>query len=205
MPLICLCLAILLQGAKSESNTWIDLFNGKNYTGFKFYIAAGPENTFDVKDECLYIKGPLAGYVYTKAKYRNYELKYEWKFERPENLASDEVFKGGSGVLLHITRILKQWPQSIEVDGRYQDVGKMNVYGKAQGEFQDYPDARRKSMKKVGEWNSTVIGSNDGKIEVRVNGHLVSQGTTDQREGFIGFQAKGTNILYRNIKLRVLE
>jgi hypothetical protein len=153
----------------------------------------------------MWLKAPLAGYAYTRKKYRNYELQFEWKFERPEGLTSDAEFKGNSGVLLHINRILKQWPQSIEVEGRYLEAGLLLNHGKSTLESKDFPEVRQKAIRKVGEWNTTLIKMNEGAIEVRVNGQLVATGTTDLREGFIGFQAQGADVLYRAIKIKVAK
>jgi len=202
---LCCCLLMPVWQEPAKTDGWVSLFNGKNYAGLNFYIAAGPEHTFDVKDGCMYLKAPLAGYTYTRQRYRNYELMYEWKFERPDGLTDDKTFTGNSGVLLHINKILKNWPQSVEVEGRYLEAGKLLVYGKATGDFKDYPDARLASTRPVGEWNTTHITNKDGAIAVTINGKLVSEGTTDLREGFIGFQAQGANILYRNIKLREIK
>lgn len=195
-----------LQGKPSDNDaSWVELFNGKNYAGWTFWISIGPEYTFDVKGGNMWIKAGHAGYTYTRKAYRNYELQYDWKFERPEELKDDSTFTGNSGVFLHITKVLKEWPQSVEVEGKYLDVGKLLVYGKAKGEFKDYPENRKAATKPVGEWNTTHVYNNDGVIKVTINGKLVAEGTTDLREGFIGFQAQGANILYRGIKLRELK
>lgn len=217
-----------LNQAEKET-TWVDLFNGKNYAGFTFWIIGGPERTFVIKDGCMLIhpippgaqyttdrimpisdteilsRVPFMGYTYTRQQFRNFELKYQWKYERPINLTTDSSFAGNSGVFLYLTRVLKSWPVSVEVDGRYSEVGKLLTHGKAQGEFKDYPDARKKAMKPVGEWNETQVYCKDGTIKVTVNGQLVAEGTTDQREGAIGFQAQGASIYYRNIKVHELK
>lgn len=188
-----------------ENSKWISLFNGKNYEGLTFYIAAGPERTFDVKDGCLWLKAPLAGYTYTRKKYSNYELEYEWKYERPEELTEDAKFIGNTGVLLHISRIMKNWPKCVEIEGKYLEEGKMLFHSKAQGTFTDYETARKTSMKPVGQWNLMQILSKDGNIQVKFNGKLVAEGTTDLKEGNIGFQAQGADVLYRNIRIRELK
>ena len=126
----------------AQEAAWVSLFNGTNYAGLIFWIIGGPEKSFDVKDGCMVIhpvpagqqytterifqigdkdilsRKPLAGYTYTrKNDYRNFELKYEWKYERPTNLTEDKAFTGNSGVFVYLTRVLKSWPQSVEVDG----------------------------------------------------------------------------------------
>src|SRR5207248_918536 len=114
-------------------------------------------------------------------------------------------FTGNSGAFVYLTRVLKSWPQSVEVDGKYTAVGKLLAYGKAKVESKDNPDARKAATKPVGQWNETQVSCNEGAIKVTVNGKLVSHGTTDQREGSIGSQAQGTCIYYRNIKVRELK
>ncbi|HMP16111.1 MAG TPA: DUF1080 domain-containing protein [Gemmatales bacterium] len=188
-----------------DKEGWVTLFNGKNYLGFNFYIPQGPEYTFDVKDGCMYLKAPLLGYTYTRQRYRNYELKFDWKYERPADLVDESSFTGNSGVLLHINRILKNWPQSIEVDLKNNELGKLLVHGKASVECKEYPEARQQATKAVGDWNTILIFNQEGNIRVTVNGKLVVEGTTDLREGHIGFQAAGSNVLLRNIQLREIK
>lgn len=230
MHMICLILLITQAGKEPAlESSWTDLFNGRNYAGFKFWIIGGPERTFDVVDGMMVIhpipsgakytteriipisdteilsRVPLMGYAYTTKQFRNFELKYEWKFERPVNLTTDDGFAGNSGVFVYLTRVLKSWPMSLEIDGRYSEMGKLKTHGKAQGEFKDHLDARKKAMKPVGQWNQTHVTCKDGSIKVVINGQLVAEGTTDQREGAIGFQAQGASICYRNIKVCELK
>jgi hypothetical protein len=188
-----------------NTGEWISLFNGRNYEGMTFYIATGPERTFDVKDGCLWLKAPLAGYAYTRKKYSNYELEYEWRYERPADLVDDASFTGNTGVLLHISRIMKNWPKCVEIDGKYLDEGKIIFHSKVVGTSQDYESERRSAMKPVGQWNQMRIISNNGTIQVRFNGKLVAEGTTELKEGNIGFQAQGADVLYRNIRIRELK
>src|SRR5215213_2317056 len=89
---VVLLMGCLLQDADSGDRH--PLFNGKNYEGFTFWIPGGPEETFLVKDGCLAITGRKAGFAYTRKKYRNYELSYEWRFERPAELTDESAFPG---------------------------------------------------------------------------------------------------------------
>lgn len=204
MPGILISLFTLIAPVQ-ESNEWVSLFNGKNYAGLTFYISAGPERTFDVKDGCLWIKAPLAGYTYTRKKYSNFELEYEWKYERPEDLTDDSKFAGNTGVLLHISRIMKNWPKAVEIEGKYLEEGKLLFHSKAQGTFTDHETARMAAVKPVGQWNHMQVLSKDGNIQVKFNGKLVAEGTTDLKEGNIGFQAQGSDVFYRNIRIRELK
>jgi hypothetical protein len=241
MATLILIMALALAQPPADDAGWVDLFNGKNYAGFIFWIIAGPERTFDVKDGSMVFhpvpagqtyttdrifqiddqvhlsQFPISGFAYTRKQYANFDLKYEWKYERPTDLTDDSKFTGNSGAFIYLTRVLKSWPQSVEVDGKYTEAGKLLAYGKAHVEAKEYPDARKAAMKPVGEWNETTIHCKSinflgldilnhyREIRVTINGKLVSVGTTDQNEGAIGFQAQGACIYYRNIKVRELK
>src|SRR5689334_22500408 len=103
---------VALSLAAGGDDEWQPIFNGTNYAGLTFWIPGGPEETFDVEDGCMVIKPVKAGFTYTRRKYRNYELSYDWRYEKSTS-------QGNGGVLLHITiPLLKEWPRSIEVDAK---------------------------------------------------------------------------------------
>ncbi len=218
---------VLPQNGKPTGD-WEALFNGKNYAGFTFWIPGGPENTFFVENGCMVFRGKTNGFTYTRKKYRNYELSYQWRYERPRDLKDDATFQGNSGVFIHQSRILlkddatfqgnrgvfshqsrvtKPWAQCIEVEGKYTDMGKLMIHGKTKviGELADYPEARKAATKPVGEWNTTLVHVNEGKVRITINGKVVSEGAIEEKEGAIGFQAQGTEVWYRNIHLREMK
>jgi hypothetical protein len=189
------------------------------YAGFRFWIPGGPEYTFFAENGEMVIRGARAGFAYTTKKYRNYELSYEWKFERPADLQNDADFKGDSGIFLHESRLVKdgsfgltyktmQWPRSVEVEGKYTEMGRLVPHEKVKGEFKDYPDARRQAMRPVGQWNTSLITCNEGRITVTINGKLMAEGQlaaeekTNPWEGSVAFQAQGAEIHYRNIRIK---
>jgi hypothetical protein len=213
MPMLAVLLTTLatVSPQAQPSAEWLTLFNGKNYAGFTFWIPGGPEETFLIKDGCMAITGRKAGFTYTRQTYRNYELTYEWRYERPSELKDDATFQGDGGVLLHITiPLLKQWPRSLEVDGKYTDAGTLIVHEKKRGEIefegQDDPGARKGATRPVGEWNTTHVTCKDGEVKVALNGKVVATGrTTNHAEGAIGFMSQGWYMSYRNIRLRELK
>jgi len=95
------------------------------------------------------------------------------------------------------------------------------------GAIYDLVSTNIDAMKPVGEWNHIQITSNDGLIQVEVNGRLVSKIDLDlwtevnkrpdgsahkfdiayknhPRKGYIGLQDHGSDCWYRNIKLKKL-
>src|SRR5437660_12879939 len=93
-----------------------DLFNGKDLTGWK-YIPEKAAKTYTVVDDYIKVSGQPAGYFYTDKSFKNYVLKFDWRYKRPANLEDDKKFEGNSGCLIHITGAHKVWPTSLEVQG----------------------------------------------------------------------------------------
>jgi hypothetical protein len=57
------------SGEKTAAGEWQPLWNGKDFSGFRFQFGAqGTENngTFTVKDDTILISGKPAGYLYTE-------------------------------------------------------------------------------------------------------------------------------------------
>lgn len=108
MALICSVPSALFAGAVAAEDQVVELFNGKDFTGWKLFIPdpnAEVTRTWSVKNGVIHCTGEPAGYLRTTTPYNNYELTLEWRFPG----------KGGnSGVLLHIQDKDEVWPKSIE-------------------------------------------------------------------------------------------
>jgi hypothetical protein len=96
------------------------------------------------------------------------------------------------------------------------------------GAIYDLVKPSKNAMKPVGEWNKMVVTCDKSKIEVELNGDVVTKMDLDQwpeknkrpdgsahkfdvaykehpRKGYIGLQDHGSDCWYRNIKLKPLE
>ncbi len=105
--------------AQQKQPKEIPLFNGKDLTGWKAFLAdpnVKPEEVWSVQDGILICKGTPLGYIYTEKEYRDFILKLEWRW------APDKK-PGNSGVLLRVHGEHKIWPRSVEAQLMYMNSG----------------------------------------------------------------------------------
>jgi len=184
------------------------LFNGKNLKGFKpvFKDGADPAATWRVEKGVLVCTGKPNGYLVTEKSYKNYVLRYDWKYARPAGLEGDDKFNGNSGCLVHITGEHKIWPKSVEVQGAYKDHANIFAIGGApKGDFKKDGPAQKAAFRPVGEWNTTEVTSQDGKLTSKLNGVQVCEGRSELKEGPIGFQSEGAEMHWRNITIKEIK
>jgi hypothetical protein len=68
----------------------------------------------------------------------------------------------------------------------------------------DFPDARARAFRPIGQWNSVEIVAKDGQIKSYHNGELLSHVTEHEftEAGYIGFQSEGVPLRWRNIRIK---
>lgn len=182
----------------------IELFDGKTLDGWKTSSEA-----WSVKDGVLTTKGKPAGVIRTKKDYENYVLTFEWRWPKDSQ-------GGNSGLLVHTTtpKEIGPWPKSIEVQLHRGNAGDFWVIGNALNveNEKERKKGRRflnltdDSEKPFGEWNKMEVTCKGDTISVKVNGDLVNKATNcSSTKGAICFQAEGTPLQFRNIKLKKLS
>ncbi len=188
---------------------WVSLFNGRDLTGWKPFLAdanADPASVWSVKDGVLVCSGKPAGYIATTAQYTSFELELEWRFD-------PEKGEGNSGVLLRVQEPDKVWPLSVEAQLQSKNAGDIwNIDG-----FPMKTDADRTkgrwtgklkptNEKPLGEWNKYHIVMAGSALALIVNGELQNR-ATDVRvvPGRIALQSEGAHIEFRNIRIRPLD
>ena len=200
------CTTTTAAEEKKDGGGFKPLFNGKNFEGWKFELGkADPEKTFKVKDGIIVVSGNPNGYFYTDKSYKNYILRFDWRYKRPKGLEDDEKFGGNSGLLVAIQEPHKVWPKCVEVQGMNKEHGRIFGLGKFEAKFNFDAKALKKARKPVGEWNTTEVLVKDGAITSKVNGAQISTGKSDLTEGPFGFQSEGAEIHFKNIKIKVLD
>ncbi|MCP5111414.1 MAG: DUF1080 domain-containing protein [bacterium] len=211
IALACLC-------GTATAADGVDLFNGKDLSGWTHYLWNREAKTQDtstpmsavwsVKDGILICKGRPTGYIRTVKEYDSYKLVVEWRWPKG-------TVKGNNGVLVHSTtpNALGQWPKSIEVQLAKDNAGDFWVIGTTL----DVPnvETRRKgrrhlnltddSEKPAGQWNRMEIVAKGDEVIVHVNGDLVNHATNcSDTKGAISLQSEGALIHFRKVHLTPL-
>jgi Domain of Unknown Function (DUF1080) len=198
-------LALSVTAFAADKDEGTPLFNGKDLTGLKVQFkdadkGADPAKTFTVKDGALIVSGKPTCYIYTDKSHRDYVLTYEWRF--PEGSSPDS----NSGCLVHITPPHKVMPKSVEPQGRYRDHGKLFFLGGVKGEGTFDEAAHKKALKPMGQWSTTEVTCKaDGTVSVKLNGTPVATGKSELTSGPIGFQSEGTEVHFRNIRIKATK
>lgn len=151
--------------------------------------------------------GKPRGYIHATRSYRNFRLSYECRFARPTELNTDADFKGNTGLLLFVQEPHKVWPASIEVQGKYAEIGAIKANGgAAQPVVHEVPGARERARGQVGRWMRFEVLALDGALEVKLNGQRIATSeATALREGLIGFQAEDFPFELRQVQVKVLS
>jgi hypothetical protein len=190
----------------------VDLFNGRDFSGWELQTtpSAAIGDAFRVlPDGVIASEGKPSGFLATTASYRNYKLHVEWRWTGKP---------GNGGVLLHISpgTFDRVWPVSLQVQTKHGNVG--DLLPMAAGSFAEPltskpgADTRIKahtaadSEKPVGEWNACDVVSQDGVVEVTINGLLQNRVTqVSPSSGQVGFQLEGTPYELRHVELTPLN
>jgi len=203
---------------------WVLLFNGENTDGWRGYNMDQLPSAWKVSDGTLMSAGEggdIGGDIITVKKYENFDLMLDWKLA-PE---------GNSGILYHIV----EGPElhSTYFSGpEYQiidDIGFPGGVGPFNSTGADYAmtpaDTIMKVLHPVGNWNSSRIVFDHGKVTHYLNGKKIVEFTAwsddwnskvesgkwkkypeygKAKTGYIGLQDHGSKIWFKNIKLREL-
>ena len=177
----------------------IDLFNGKDLTGWEIY---GTEKWY-VQDGLLISEsGPDAqyGYLATNDHYKDFEVSLEFLQEAD----------GNSGVFIRSTiegTKVSGWQVEVAPPGKHTG-GVYESYGRG---WLIKPDPEKEKHLKEGEWNTMKIRVSGDQLTSWLNGNeMVS--ITDEKigagEGSIALQIHdggGIRVKWRNIKITVPE
>ena len=209
----CLVLTFIVSSFSTlRAEDAVNLFNGKDLTGWTYHLAdpdVKMDDVWSVEDGVLVCIGKPKGYLITKKDdFKDYKLTVQWRWHTGKG--------GNNGVLVHCSTpgALGVWCKSVEVQLANGNAGDFWVIGtdlvvpneEERQKGRRHLNLTDDSEKALGEWNEMEIVCQGDKITVRVNGDLVNVATdVSETQGAIALQSEGTPIQYRNIKLTCLK
>lgn len=202
-----LCAGIAVDAAADDGFT--PLLDGKTLAGWKV------RSEKDAKaDEWTVVDGVLkakAGnsWLATEKEYGDYVLQLEWRV--PEN--------GNSGVFIRVPELKAgehPWEKGIEIqvldDKGPQYAGKLKPW-QYSGSLYGAVPADQSAFAGAGQWNKYEITCRGDLVTVVLNGKKISEGDMSKidalksrpRRGIIGLQNHGTEVEYRNLRIKELN
>ncbi len=196
------------------------LFNGKNLNGWYAYEPgsgkhANASEVFKVDQQMIRLYGVKAGYLMSEQSFQNFQLTLEFRWNTDSTFTRKSNSKN-SGVMYLVPSTTSDtlWPKGIQFQIKegatgdfvlLQDVtlqinGKTTVPGRSvvAARFED-------AAKPVGEWNTIIITSVNGRVKQELNGKLVNEGTeASVSEGRILLQYEGYPIDFRKVVIKKL-
>ena len=222
------------QASKKNASEWISLFDGTSLNGWRAYngdemppgwMIIDSVLTFttdQIMEEDYDYKGSR-DIIYGASEFDNFELYLEWKIPKG----------GNSGIFYHLkegydgpSEVAPEY-QLLD-DKNYEEVHnyKLKDWQKTGADYAMYsPDTSEKILNPIGEWNSSTIVFTPKRVDHWLNGRKVLSfipwsedwykrrnsgkwsGAPDYakyKTGFIGLQDHGSNLYFRNIKIKNL-
>tara|TARA_Y100000996_G_scaffold323501_1_gene259555 strand:- start:139 stop:858 length:720 start_codon:yes stop_codon:yes gene_type:complete len=222
------------QASKKNASVWINLFDGTSLNGWRAYngdemppgwMIIDSVLTFttdQIMEEDYDYKGSR-DIIYGASEFDNFELYLEWKIPKG----------GNSGIFYHLKEGYDGPPEvapeyQLLDDKNYEEVHnyKLKDWQKTGADYAMYsPDTSEKILNPIGEWNSSTIVFTPKRVDHWLNGRKVLSfipwsedwykrrnsgkwsGAPDYakyKTGFIGLQDHGSNLYFRNIKIKKL-
>lgn len=176
--------------ADEAEEGFVSLFDGKTLDGWHLMNGA----KFVVEDGVLKHNVGL-GWLRSDKEYADFILRLEFRFMKP---------KQDGGVFLRSVKEGENWP-SRKYEVQVENTRRMAMIFGAKHDLN--VELVQKVLKPDGEWNAYDIRIVGSRIEVRLNGQLVTTSdSADQlKRGYIGLQGENGAHEYRKFRIKVLS
>ena len=219
---------------KNKSNEWINLFDGTSLDGWRAYNGDQMPPGWKIIDSVLTFKTEQIleqdynykgnrDIMYGEEEFENFELYLEWKIPKG----------GNSGIYYHIKEGYGGFADMAQEYQLLDDENYAEIHDYELKDWQltaaDYamhvPDTTQKVLYPPGQWNSSRIIFTPNNVEHWLNDKKVlsfipwteqwyekrNSGKWDNfpdygkyKKGYIGLQDHGSNLWFRNIKIKKL-
>lgn len=170
---------------------FVSLFNGKDFTGWRFSDAAPDANAetpppnWKVEDGVIKLSGGNKPHLASQREFADFDVRLEWRAMRE---------KYNSGFFIRSGRVVK----ANQINLSQAAVGKL---------MSETPggEAVPKLQKPVGEWNEWRVLAVGDHVTFWCNGRRAWEvsGFKDPR-GYLGLQAEGAPMEFRTIRIKEL-
>ncbi len=195
--------------AIAADGDFVPLLDGKSLAGWKVRSEKDvPANEWTVVDGVLKAKAGNS-WLATEKEYGDYVLQLEWRV--PEN--------GNSGVFIRVPELKAgehPWVKGIEIqvldDKGPQYAGKLKPW-QYSGSLYGAVAADQSAFAGAGQWNAYEITCRGDLITIVLNGKQITAGDMSKiaelkdrpRRGVIGLQNHGTDVEFRNLRIKELK
>jgi hypothetical protein len=186
---------------------FVPIFNGRDLAGW-----TGAVDGYEVADGAIVCKTGQGGTLYTRASYRNFVVRLEFKLPPAGNNGLAIRYPGaGDPAYAGMTEL-----QVLDdTDPKYANLDPRQAHGSAYGMVA----STRGHLKPVGQWNQQEVTVQGSTIRVVLNGSTILDADLstvtgfmadtphpgkDRTEGHFGFAGHNDPVAFRNIRIREL-
>lgn len=185
-----------------DQGGYVSLFNGENLDGW----VIENQGRFSARDERL-ILDQGTGWLRSDRTYADFILRLDFRFLEPG---------ANSGIFVRTGPTSADdengWPdngyqvQCMETTGGPYPCGSIIPYGAPPFESRTDVEALTKAYHPVGEWNSYQIECIGERLNVKLNGTIITTATNiKNRRGHIGIQGEHGRLEFRNLQIKPVK
>ncbi len=202
--------ATLRADVPAEEEGFVSLFDGKNLDGWRLIDGSGPG--YAVREGLLVCRKGTGGRFFLVDEYEDFTFRFDFRLEPGGNngVGIRTPLKGNPAYQGMEIQILDDYAE------KYANLKPYQYHGSVYGLF----PAKRGVLKKAGEWNEEEIDVRGTKVRVTLNGEVIVDADLaaikdpallahhpgiKRRAGHIGFLSHGSEVEFRNIRIKDLK
>lgn len=211
----CMYRLLLLLAASATSALpaepgFVQLFDGRTLDGWR--LVGGKGRGYIAQEDAIVCPADGGGNLFTEKEYANFVLRFEFRLSEGGN--------NGIGIRAPYEGDAAYQGMEIQVldDGAERYRGRLKP-AQFHGSVYDVVPAKQGFRKPVGEWNQEEITADGRQIKVVLNGHTIVDANLDsvtdpeirkrhpglsRSVGHIGFLGHGTQVEFRNLRIKEL-
>jgi hypothetical protein len=173
--------------AEEKDAGFVPMFNGKDFTGWRFTGDVTAPDNWKVQDGVIQVTGGGKPHLATEREYSDFEMRFEWRALRD---------KYNSGFFVRSAKELGKNQLNLAKGNEGVFIGGKLTGAKSAADLQ----------KPAGEWNEWRVLAEGQQLTFWCNGKLAwESGGLQPERGYIGLQAEGAPLEFRNLRIREIK